>query len=325
MSKIVLHIGAGKTGSSALQHYLSFNGNISGEEKYKYCCLRPDGEVISGDELRSAASKSVIGYCSSTGEFDRISKGRFEDSIKSVWGEGYVPVLSQENWILNFNKIHSSNFLSIAEEVLVIGYFRPQVDWFNSGWWQWWEWDERFKEPVDVLNLWTSRIMFWGHHLRQWSQLANISKIHARLATSDIVGDFLGLLGASPSHSVEKINQGMNPKLIGLYRTIPGLRHPHGAELDVYLSRYLNDGEPTPWIVDMGLVERIIQECRISNDILWSFLDEKQKNEMRDDIRWWSSDVYKDKKVIDRNDLNIGIKDAGRIICNILLHALKRR
>jgi len=327
MSKVVLHVGAGKTGSSALQRYLSMlNEPMQGNDVlYQYCVISNKGDLIVAPEIKLFAESSIIGYMNSASELDLESQEHFRGEFLRVKRAGVIPVFSQESWLLSSKKADIVNIFHPSTEIEIVAYVRPQIEWFNSGWWQWWAWSEKFEKPADVLDLWGNGVLWWGNHLRLWSQLPNVTRVRARLATTDIVADFLGLFGISANHQVETINQGMGADLIKFYRAIPGLRGPHGAELDTYLSRYIKGSDPSPWVVDKELGRRIVKECARSNEVLLDFLDDEQRVAMKEDARWWTEEAYASRPVTDLDQLQMGLRDAAKLLSNIILDALRRR
>lgn len=316
MSRIVLHVGAGKTGSSALQTFLStYAGTlVDGDLRYEYCSLEADGTIWRHDRVRSSARHSLMGYRASAQDLSSVDPSRFADNLRMFADGGIVPVFSQENWLAQVTRGKIPHCLAAADEVDVVAYLRPQVEWFNSGWWQWWAWDDRIAKPEDVLDVWPGITMHWGHFLQAWSNLPTVTKVYARLAPRDIVGDFLRLLGISVEHQVTMVNQAMSERMSRLYRTLPGLRQSFGPELDVVLAPYINDAGATPWVVEPRIVDRIISETRETNDLLLTFLDPVQREEMQADARWWDAAAFAERAYVPLETLQMDAQEAARLL-----------
>lgn len=327
MSRIIVHVGAGKTGSSALQRHLSFRSDplAAGDTTYEYCVLEADGTVSRLDRVQANARQSIVGYQSSAHDVSLVNPSRFAAGLRDMETARRIPVFSQENWLAQPFRSMNVECFAVADEIEVVAYLRPQVDWFNSGWWQWWAWDSRITRPEDVLDVWPGVTMHWGHFLEAWARMPNVTKVHARLARNDVVGDFLDLLGVTSGHSAERVNPSMGERMVRLYRALPGLRTPQGAELDIVLARYMQDAGPTPWIVEPQLVERIIGEALETNRRLLSFLEPSQQAEMQSDPRWWNASAYAGRTATPLGSLTMDSREAAGFLAKVIMHAGRPR
>ena len=326
MSKIILHVGAGKTGSSALQKYLSLRTEplIGGDVHYEYCAVEPDGSILRQEQVRSKAVRTAMRSLSSARDLSTVDASRFADGLRQLEQARIIPIFSQERWLKEPTRSNDLTCLEAATAIEIVAYLRPQAEWFNSGWWQWWAWDSRVRKPEDALDLWPENLMHWGHFLRLWSKVPNVT-IRARLAKRDIVGDFLGLLAIPAEHQVEIVNQSMSERLIRLYRAVPGFRQRAGGELDAILSRYMKNAGKTPWILTPEMIERIIAETKETNELLLSFLDAAQQDEMRADPRWWDPSAFADRVPVPLDELQMDSQEAAQFLAQVLMHVGRPR
>lgn len=312
MRKIYLHVGFGKTGSSALQSYLSLNQLpcSRGGESFVYCSAERSGRVIYGDALRVEAESSALKYCASAPDLARSSAvDDISLALDRIFEAGGTPVLSQEDWGQRGSEFISSCFLErINCTAHVIAYVRPQVDWFNSAWWQWYAWDPKFKCPSDVVDNWGFKFMSWAWQLSSWKLNPRVKEVIVTPSPVDIVGDFFSKLdidGVPIESPYGRNNTSLTLPLIQLIKNLPIERRPHDAEVDIRLSRALDLPGGTPWSIEPGLVVRIISECFSDNIDLLRFMSPDSKVKMCSDPRWWCASPFQGRKLITNEDLKI--------------------
>lgn len=318
MTDAVFHVGFGKTGTSSLQTFLTETADANlGNSPFAYCAIEPGGAVLSGIDLVRKGKKSVLGYISSTTNIsENLNLAMVKAGLDSISHRGHIPVLSQEAYGRNAAKFTALRFFEALDcRVHVVAYVRPQVDYFNSGWWQWWAWDKRFSCPEDVISLWRCNFMRWGHSLKLWKSVPGVSKVTIRLHHGNIVENFLqvlGIQGYDENILDNRKNVSLSPMLIRLYKSVPALRAPYGAKLDAILTSTLGGGGRAPWIVTPKLASTIISELRAENEQLMEELDPDQRELMRNDPRWWSADVY--PAVDNACDVNLDQKECIKIL-----------
>jgi hypothetical protein len=307
---ILLHIGFGETGTSALQSYLSFNPEheLPGANgRIRYCAIAGDGRLLQADALRSLASLSPHRRVASEPEVCRLqSLTELRQALGSVLREGFVPLLSQEDWGRRAEEFRQAGFLrELGCEAEIIVYVRPQVEWFNAGWWQWWAWDPQFRDPLDVVSAWGPNFMYWADQICAWRDLPGVRKVTVRLHRPDAVSDFFSIWGANPTRDRRNIPApeiSMAPLLLKILRSAPETATAHQGEAAVVLSRHLKLQGELPWAIDATLASRIVAWTRDDNRRLLGLLDDTSRQEMENDPRWWSADHHKSTRAWSGSD-----------------------
>lgn len=191
--QLVIHAGGNKTGSSAIQKFLSMN--IQG--------LRATGVVVPSADLTPApdsAGQQVFAFQQLFG--DARGRDRLEDAVRAVAAaepEAHAIILSAEN--LAANPAAPTLFAGLVDEfdIRFIMYIRRQDDYLLSSWQQWyakvqtdfWAWAV---QNVGIMGNWDA-------YLHNWEQVVPSRQItvrvfeRKRLVGSDVVCDFYDWLG----------------------------------------------------------------------------------------------------------------------------------
>ena len=197
MSKrLIVHIGANKTGSSAVQRFLSMNS----------LALRAEGIIVPDDEFRIAdkiQGHHVFGFQEL---LKNSSEGRkqLEDAIDAVdlaSPRATAIVLSAEN--LTANPAAPSLFEGLAKrfDIEVIVYIRRQDEYILSSWQQWYSkiWVDFWAWVISVVGV----LGDWRAYLENWETIIPREKITVRiferskLEGGDVIADFYSMLGIS--------------------------------------------------------------------------------------------------------------------------------
>ncbi|MDO6460995.1 hypothetical protein Q4485_09830 [Granulosicoccaceae sp. 1_MG-2023] len=287
---IVLHVGAGKCGSSALQRFLSNNPvvELSGGQHMYYHVLTAKG-AYSGADVKARAESVVHNYWSSQ-NFGRICDVDFSTFFKGL-SKDDVHVFSAEGWINEVSHSTIRQFLSgLNQKVKIVMYVRPQVPLMNSAYWQWGAWSD--EEPRQWIMNRAKNAAKWFRKYKAFSSLDEVDECSVRILNGDIVSDFVSLFDEN-EFSLIKENTSSNKSLSGeLLRVLQRNRHLrpgiHASSIDFILEKYFSGiGGPTPWVIDDELFEYIIEECSEDNKKLLRVLDEDQADLMQADERWW--------------------------------------
>lgn len=297
--RLILHVGGAKCGSSAFQTALSTQSRLTPPEgpDVVYAALHARYGLIHGAKLRALASTKVFGYISSPtpGDLlamDRSDRTRMLADLRALLANHDHVVLSNEGWLLRHNALANGGVLdALGHPFGVFAAVRPQVEFINSGWWQWGAWKDTGFED------WATRRhpqVLWHSHLRKWEKNPACTEVTVRLLSRDIVGDFLNAYGLTPA-SGQQQNKASNVSLPGevlrLFQRHPKLRAGR-AIMDFVLSQFRLGDQPTPWVVDPDLARRIIDMSRADNEALCNMLPADQAARMRDTPGWWSADAY---------------------------------
>lgn len=210
MTRLIVHIGAAKCGSSAIQAYLMNNQpklrDIGVVVPCKRCTY--DGDV-TGDH---------IWFFEALRPFDAEKRSAFLDRILKVkdraekTGASTI-VLSAEN-LINPDGAHNL-FVGLEKyfDLEVIAYLRRQDDYLMSAWQQWY-----VKETKDFHG-WLDRaagtLANWEDYIRPWESVVEPQKIKLRLfsrpdlVNGDAVDDFFATVRI-PQDSLDPLVEPMN-------------------------------------------------------------------------------------------------------------------
>lgn len=299
MTRILLHIGYGKTGSSSIQTFLSQHLSADSDQPYQYCAVDRGGNVVTGRRLAEQAARSPVGYVASHGDLtlEGFDVSAMRRGVEAIMERGRTPILSQEYWAHIGERLRLGLvFEKLGLDVEAVAYVRPQVEYLNSGWWQWWRWMRQFDTPDALVAKWGVSFISWGRLLRPWSQIEQVKNLSVRLHSGDVVRDFTSHLGLDPDRwnlSGYRKNPGMTARLVKLYDAVPQLRGLHDSLTDSVLGPLVNGEDGTPWVVGETLAERLIASLEPDNRALSSMMDVSQAAAMNADPRWWSTDAFK--------------------------------
>lgn len=303
--RCILHIGFGKTGTTALQRYLAARPVVDGPQPHRYFVVDHRGHVLrDADALnREAVSDPQL--------WERDDLDAIARRLVAAVPLGSRPILSQEAWSIRGREWLEADALNrLGLRAHVVAWVRPQIEWFNSGWWEWWAWLHRVNTPAELLKHWGKQ-MHWRAHLDAWAANPAVDKLTVRLYRRNTVSDFLALLGApppAPDASVV-VNRSLAPVHIRLLKSMPGLRTPNRPWLDGLLQKLLPSTERAPWVLTPADMQRIVDDCRADNERLAASLAPEQADEMRRDPRWWSITPYLDLPAAQPADLKATRRD----------------
>lgn len=316
MPEIILHIGAGKCGSSALQTALTaapVAQNAAGA-RLSYAVIRR-GRLLAGPEVRAGA----LGYASSDNAeaLTRLSDrrlARIGRHLRAIDADKVV--LSCEGWFSASDAFTERLLPALGIAPQVFCYVRPQVDYLNAAWWQWGAWED--SKTFDQWLAGRIRLAHWARRLTAWKGSVPVT---VRLLPQDIVADFFGSMGFErPATAQAPVNKGLPEAVLRLYQRNRSLRPAsHAPQMDFVLSRSLGLPGNTPWVISQDRAAQVIARVRRDNLDLLDLLDPVSRAIMRADRRWWSAGAYQDKIVSDHGPVP---PDIGEL--QILQAALER-
>lgn len=263
MIKAILHIGAGKCGSSSIQSYLSGNPYFDGNNcSYEYVSIKRNGRLMRAAAVQRAAAKSVYGYDASVSAREFASPealASLSAQFRSVADDGRVPVMSFEGWMYVSRRFKDCKvFETLDLNVDVIGCVRPQVPWINSCWWQWGAWGT---EKFDAwLNDWKGRGL-WSEAFNRWRALPRVNSVTFLPTSGDVVSSLLTHLGAAPPTENIRTNSSLSGTVLRLLQKHPDLRRgSKSSAVDFILARLIGDSaSATPWVISPDTAARLLE------------------------------------------------------------------
>ena len=325
MDPCVLHIGLPKTGSSALQAYLRRHPKLGTPRRHRYVVIDGAGGVFDGEHSRARGASRPHQYLASTSHLWKREDLEEIGKRLGTLGTHGVLVLSQEDWARTGRDCLEAQALQrMGVRAQVVAYVRPQIEWFNSGWWQWWTWHEEFKTPADVLERWRNEFLCWRKQLDWWARNPNVSELTVRLYRRDTISDFLKVVGATAEAASEQYS-GESFAIAISYQD---------AEVRNRICEDLIRHRSTPCFGSICLrrnhlrgrsgpedMQRIVEGCHEDNKALMELLSPEDAEEMRHDPRWWSIEPYRERPVVTDDDLKVTLADL-RLALSALLRAL---
>lgn len=299
MDGIVLHVGASKCGSSALQAAFSESPLLTGRNgrTLAYAAVLGGARLLTGQRL--SRKMGVRGRRTSVGveqiaNFNDDQMSRIRSELNRISAD--VVVLSNEGWI-GGSKGFRQILPRLGIEPHVVIYVRPQVSWLNSSWWQWGAWSD-----VD-LKTWVDRRLPYTHWARTvdiWRSLPGVSSVTVRLFPKDIVADFCSVVRIDGlDRSVfSDANRGLPASVLRLYQRNRCLRpEPHRSAIDSVIARHVRITGATPWVMTSELTDLAISSCRQSNLELLELLDAESAEQMQNDPEWWDASAFAHKEL----------------------------
>lgn len=297
-ASLILHVGAPKCGSSALQTHLTQHPNLRAGDgrKLRYTALRGwnDGyRLIQGRMVPRLGKSSPYGYACWPNFGRHTDSGPILASIETALKEGqkggWVPILSCEGWI-NHPDIFAKALADMGHpRVDVVCYLRPPVQWVNAAWWQWGVW------TVRNVNVWMERSFLpygFADHLEKWAAIPGV-KLHVRRSRPDAVGKFMSLYGCDLPDRVTA-NTSSPSSLIGfMLRNRRFHETPHSAQTEFIFQRWC---PPVPgkrlWALTAQNVRQLRPVTRHSREVLQRILSPEDCTDLFADPRWHREKPY---------------------------------
>lgn len=268
MKKLLLHIGAPKSGSSTIQsalgHHLTGKRGLKNNlgETIKYACLLKNDEVLIGPSLLKAHSRSISNYIASDRLPDNVEDilKRLDKLEKSVEKDDVV-ILSNEGWANGLSQSFKDalNRFSIPVEILFI--VRAPVDWMNSSWWQWGAWSGLSLE--DWIKSQMPSVDYYSQY-EHWNGLDIVESINIYEISQGLIGSLENFLNLSADslRIQNNVNVGTNFSLLRhlINNKEKYGRKVHDPQVEFKLNKLLNlPNYPPPFVIPHAMAKFIIK------------------------------------------------------------------
>ncbi|WP_088347420.1 MULTISPECIES: hypothetical protein [Rhodomicrobium] len=301
---IILHVGAGKCGSSSLQARLSRSpllGADDGSAGYEYVCITPDGDLLRRDDIDYFARLTPYKAQVSAGAqapwaSDHAALERLSSQLQGIRAQGLTPIASQESWLRQADIFRANEILPrLGLTAKIVVFVRPQVPWMNSAWWQWGAWSGH------DLDWWVDANRdagIWTQHIDVWRTVPGVGEVEVHLAAGDVVLTFLRSLGIS-IRSAPRQNASLDRNLLDYLRRRGDLRSVHDPAVDFILEQRLaTDPKGTPWIMRPERIAELIGYYRPDNLKLLCALPAPERRAMEQDPMWWDPAAYRERQPV---------------------------
>ncbi|MEM9797178.1 MAG: hypothetical protein AAF919_11855 [Pseudomonadota bacterium] len=288
--RAVLHIGAPKCGSSALQTALSERPNLRGQDgtRYRYTAFVPDlkgWRVVRGRTVTWSARITPFGYGSwldpKTAQGDIPFWARFTEEIAGTGGA--VPILSNESW-MSRSPVFAPH---ISQPLLAVGFLRPPLDWLNAAYWQWAVWGN------SPFERWVRRRPHYtpGQWLSGWADIPGVT-LRCSSASPDVMASFGRKVGIGNLTS-EVQNASSPAALIGfLLRNRRYRPNVHAAAVEFVIQRWCRfTALKKAWAVPDDVVAELAIAMERETEIMRHVLPEEDAEEILSTPGWTEIDA----------------------------------
>lgn len=266
MKRLVLHIGAGKCGSSSIQsyfatHFADARVNMAGET-VAYAAVMQN-RVLIGRDLSQAQKESPYGYVSSV-RMNEVRPDTLQANLaelKEKTPDVDIVLLSCEGWVHEAKSEGAKLFAEIGVPVDLVLVVRPPVELMNASWWQWGVWTglplERWcKAQLSLVN--------FDAMLSSWMALGIGSRVRAIELSQNPIHQLLGFLGFEPADlpEAEVKNAATDARLLRhlIKNKIDYGRSVHQPAIEFRLNETLQlNAEKPPMVFSPALSRHVLQ------------------------------------------------------------------
>ncbi|WP_310621699.1 hypothetical protein [Flexibacterium corallicola] len=269
---------------------------------------------MSGSQITKTADSSVFGYCTSDNSIESLDK-----SIESFarLEQGKVPIISCEGWVNLFEKINQSElFPRLDVDADIVLYIRPPLEWLNSAFWQWGAWtnatlDRWLNSNIEKAN--------WSRYIDKWEKVCGVKSVNVRLATTDVVADFMSFLEVDKFKISHSNNFSSSPDLLRfLLRNRKYREGPHHPHYEFVVNKFLNlQRSQAPWVLPEEFQKRALSHLRGDQLTLEKKITREMWQKIENDQRWWDQSVYAEKQILKPNDES-NLESADRLISSLI-------
>lgn len=299
--RLILHVGAPKCGSSALQSALTRSPDLqdgAGRDFRYVATLFRSGPPARFPILRYGAAvqrdgtRSRFGFVSFP-DLPHLSPRVMQHAVEKILGHGldrgHIPIISNEGWITR----HAAFAEIIATlghpPVDVVAFLRPPLEWLNASFWQWGIWS------TPNLTTWMDQSAMtysFGTDLEAWSQIPNV-RIRVRPSKPDIVNHFAALYDLPLQAGLAR-NISSPPALIGfLLRNRRFRPDAHEPQVEFIFQRWCpKAGGRSPWAVSAADVHRFRPTVARNIEALRRILPAEDCDRLFAEPRWLQETFY---------------------------------
>lgn len=298
--QLVLHIGAPKCGSSALQTALSRQPVLAGAGGQTFRYVVPGGGVgqpplIEGAYLRHLAATSVFGYVTFPAVPAPGAQASYAAALDAARQRGlkggFVPVLSNEGWIGQAAFFAATLAAMGHPPVEAVAFLRAPVDWLNASYWQWGVWSQPQFAPWYGT---TPGPYALAENLAAWAAIPNL-RLQVFSGRTDVAAAFAGHLGVA-LESGQQANRASPPALIGfLLRNRRFRPDAHAPQTEFVWQRWCPAPAAArrPWAVRAPDVQALRPLAVQTRDTLQRLLPPLQRARLfATDPRWQGERPY---------------------------------
>lgn len=285
--RLIVHIGNGKTGTSAVQYFLGENRQALRDKGVLYCglafehCKLPDmgwSEAIKGAAFLSRPAPQIAAPLASV--LDQLVTHCEENGFHSaIWS-------NESLFVAPDKAAQALNRIAERAEIVLVAYIRRQDRWAVSAYKQWGIRHKTYAGPVQPFGKWFNPARCsYVSLLKRWRSLVPAAKLLVRVyerCASDVVSDFAQASGLSldglqrPKGRVYETPADAALLLYKLYNSqFAGAKLP--TDLDGILrSSGVAQASLAPVPLDLGLptkaeLERLLERFEDENERLGEF------------------------------------------------------
>lgn len=323
---VVLHVGAPKAGSSALQYDLTRDPRrpVPGRPGTwsEYVAIDAGGRLLRGDALDAFASLYAARYCASADLEALTADGRerLADAVAALAAlraDGTIPVLSYELWLHSrADRIHAFT-RALAAPVHVVVYVRDPVSWLRSRYWQRRGRIDRSRADWIEEHVANCR---WVEPVARWQAAPGVVRVDVRLADRPVPHDFASLLGFTPPRDHVSHNPSVPGEMARYLERHALSPEIHVSEAKFAWSRWTGAADaargfdPPPATFDADDLRMIIERSSAASAALLASCDDDVRSRIVADARWWSADPEVHAGPAPRHPRAAPVEEADRLL-----------
>jgi hypothetical protein len=304
--KLFIHVGMPKCGSSAIQSLLSNSDFYQDNKHILYVSIDRFGNLLYGDKLFQQAKRSIFQYSSSVEishllKLDQDKRKAILNKFELLFQNFETIIISNEGWGVKPHEVNQffETFFSMRSfEIDIIGFIRPQVEWFNSAWWQWGAWtghtfDHWLDRTIDEAS--------WFKHIEMWNSFNWVNNVHFSLLNSHMISGFLSKIRATFNENSIISNQSSPKLLLRFFQLNREFRvDAHDSGKEFALNRWLNfQDKATPFVIEKKNIEKIQTFHKDANERLIDYLSEEDKKLFQqENSKWFFTLSYEKKNIL---------------------------